>query len=83
MPVTLQNGVLLKADESTIIFLLHWNEQSRGAAKFVLQQLDSKSLFIKPEKTRVVQAILRHRLQETVFDEENEESKAAGAAGGK
>ncbi len=75
--VHLQPGVLVKSDEATIIYLLHWNEQQKGPSKFILAQLDSKTLFVKQDKVRLVQAILSHRLNETVFDEDEESEQQA------
>ena len=82
MPVLLQPGILVRSDEATVIYLLHVNEAQRGAARFVVQQLSPTALFVKAASLRLVQAVLRHRLQETVFDEEEEGAAGAGAGGG-
>jgi hypothetical protein len=78
--VVLQPGVLVSSDEATVIYLLHWNDQQRGANRFVLAQLDSKTLFVKQDKVKLVNAILAHRLNETVFNDDEESLAAAVAA---
>ena len=74
--VHIQSGIIVNSDEATIIYLIHWNDQQKSAHKFILQQLNSKSLFIRTDRMRLVQAILTHRLNETVFDEEREAAEA-------
>lgn len=70
--VQLQQGVLVKSDEATIIYLLHYDDMEKGVNKFVLKKLDSKTLFVKSDKLKRVQTIIAHRLNETVFDEDEE-----------
>ncbi len=73
-------GVTVKSDEATIIYLLHFDGQQRPLNRFIIRQLDSRTLLVRPNRLRSVNAVLAHRLNETVFDEE-EEAAAAAAAG--
>ncbi len=74
--VHLQSGIIVNSDEATIIYLIHWNDQQKNQHKFILQQLNNKSLFVRTDRMRLVQSILTHRLNETVFDEEREAADA-------
>ncbi len=74
--VLLQSGHLLTSDEASIIYLVHMNEQQRGSSgKFILQHLDSKSLFVSSDRVPFVRALLAARLNETVFEEAEEEAQ--------
>jgi hypothetical protein len=68
-------GVLVTSDEATIVYLLFLDERLVGARKFVVRQLDARRIFIKadPAAMRFVQEKLAERLQETTFDEDDEE----------
>ena len=72
MPIVLQPGVLIRSDEATIVYLVHANESSVGANKFIVQALSPTALFVKRKALRLVRAILAARLRETVFEEEEE-----------
>ena len=83
MPPKSTPGFVVRSDEATIAYLLHHNEQQRGDKKFVLRELRElrerkdrplTALFVKKAALQVVQAVLRHRLQETVWEDEDEEA---------
>lgn len=66
----MQRGVLVSTDEATVIYLVHLNEQAPAIAKFILKQLDGKTLFVKKERVPFIRKALQARLNATIFDED-------------
>lgn len=64
-------GMLIKSDEPTIVFIQHLNDLA-GPRKFILAALDSRHLFIKkdPDVVKFIKSKLAERLLETTFDED-------------
>ena len=71
----LKSGVLITSDEQTIVYLQHMEESGAAGGRFILQQLDAKSLFIKQDWVQEVNRLLQKRLQDTVFCAEDEEEE--------
>ena len=69
--VQVNSGVLITADEATVVFILYLDECQSGSQKFVVRQLDARRLFIKADRVSFIKDKLAERLAETTYDGED------------
>lgn len=65
-------GTLVTSDEPTIVFIKYLNSHVTKSP-FILQELDSKNLFVRTDCLAFIRQSLKKRLLETRFEGETED----------